>query len=68
MSNATKGILSGQGKKTVIKVRTGLGNINEFQTSPGIPVICKIPVKDKPQPCLITLSGWVGELTMFAST
>ena len=68
MSNATKGILSAEGKKTLIKIRNGLGNINDIQLYPGTPVICKIAVLDKPQPCLITISGWTGELTMFAGT
>jgi hypothetical protein len=42
VSNVAKTILSDQGKKTLIKVRTGLGNVTEFQMYPGTPVICKI--------------------------
>lgn len=51
-----------------MSLRTGPRFPNEFSSTPGVPVYCKIDIANKPQPCTILTSGVVGDLFIFAST
>lgn len=57
-SNIVGKILSTDAKKDIITLKTGFNAKNQYESQPGAPVICKIDVLNKPQPCAILLSNY----------